>query len=131
MIKSRFDGIAKLPEFLIIRCHRGTDGHLDKDGNWVVPYLKYQLKLERTLDMTEYAVNDTTRTKYVLRGIIKHRGESLNSGHYVAYTEGSGGNWWECNDENIKKIKFEDIEKTVGLTYVLFYQRLPETGDGG
>lgn len=50
---------------------------------------------------------DTGPALYRLFGIIVHEGtrNSPHSGHYVAYVRGANGQWWECNDAQVRSCR--------------------------
>ena len=57
--------------------------------------------------------------QHQLRGFIEHRGETMRSGHYVAYIE-DGGLWYCINDTEV--IPVPDITEYLGRAYVLYYE---------
>lgn len=51
---------------------------------------------------------------YRLFGIIVHEGtrNSPHSGHYVAYVRGANGQWWECNDAQVRSCRLHGALNT-------------------
>lgn len=43
--------------------------------------------------------------KFSLMGLILHKGETIESGHYEAFTKRYDSNWYYCNDSTIKVVK--------------------------
>lgn len=84
--------------------------------------------------------------KYRISAIVVHRGETMRSGHYVAYVRRTNAagleSWFCCNDENIKalparaledgypKILSKGIEGEDGTPYIVLYEEVAEDGAG-
>ena len=58
---------------------------------------------------------------YRLTGIIRHRGSTLERGHYIAYFS-SNGMWFEANDMFVTEIDWQIVRAL--QAYVLFYERI-------
>ena len=58
---------------------------------------------------------------YRLTGVIFHRGETVASGHYIAYFNAEG-KWWEADDSSIREVSWEIVRRM--KVYLLFYLRL-------
>lgn len=72
--------------------------------------------------MSEHVADDCI---YDLYAVI-HQSGSLGGGHYVAYTKNLiNGQWYYYNDQNVKRVKPEDVEAKLVSTqaYVLFYEK--------
>jgi ubiquitin carboxyl-terminal hydrolase 16/45 len=70
---------------------------------------------------------DKDNSSYRLSGVIEHIGDSLHSGHNVAYvrasTIGSGSSlWFRASDDHISQVSLEEVLKCE--VYVLFYERM-------
>lgn len=61
----------------------------------------------------------TYETIYKLYAVICHEG-LLNGGHYLAYIKNMG-NWYQCNDNVVRIVQFEDVLKSPA--YLLFYHK--------
>jgi hypothetical protein len=75
--------------------------------------------------------------RYRLVGIVYHRGETANSGHYIAaFKHPTKSEWYLGNDKHCRKIKFDDvIENKLSkkgsklkdcLPYMFAYARAPK-----
>ena len=71
-------------------------------------------------DMTLHGFGDTP---YQLRALIEHRGETLRSGHYVAYVRTDAGDWYLCNDSASPELVVEN-NVLQRRAYMLIYERL-------
>ncbi len=58
--------------------------------------------------------------RYNLAGIIRHRGRSARSGHYVAYVRKAGA-WFLCDDSRVTAVAAADVRAQ--QAYVLLYRR--------
>ena len=58
--------------------------------------------------------------KYRLTGMIRHTGDSIASGHYIAYLH-IDGNWYEANDSVMKKVSWQTVRSL--QAYMMLYQR--------
>lgn len=61
----------------------------------------------------------TYETVYKLYAVICHEG-LLNGGHYLSYIQHRGC-WYQCNDNIVKIVQFEDVLKSPA--YLLFYHK--------
>ena len=57
-----------------------------------------------------YDFNEYKNEKYMLNGVIIHQGEA-GAGHYWAYVRDAEENWWRCNDNEVKKSEYFEIER--------------------
>jgi hypothetical protein len=77
--------------------------------------------------------------KLSLQAVVCHRGNSVDSGHYVALVRGkpttntSTGPWMRFDDLAATRIQSVDIERALReeTPYLLFYQIVPIEGDPG
>jgi hypothetical protein len=77
--------------------------------------------------------------KLSLQAVVCHRGNSVDSGHYIALvrgqttTNGSTGSWMRFDDLAATRIQVVDIERALReeTPYLLFYQIVPIEGDPG
>uniref|UniRef100_A0A915MTB6 Ubiquitin carboxyl-terminal hydrolase n=1 Tax=Meloidogyne javanica TaxID=6303 RepID=A0A915MTB6_MELJA len=56
--------------------------------------------------------------QYSLFAVVNHTG-STESGHYTCYVRHQRDNWFNCNDQKIRKERLEDVLSSEG--YLLFY----------
>ncbi|CAF0917988.1 unnamed protein product [Adineta steineri] len=123
--KSKQNGDTKMeicstPQVLLIALKRfqaNGPGKLD----YAVTYEEV-LHLDNWLSK-DYSAKITESHKiYHLCAVIIHRGEDMESGHYICYVKNEITNeWYEANDESIKKVEFVfDKNKEV---YLLCYVR--------
>ncbi|MFN7835339.1 MAG: hypothetical protein ACK5NY_06080 [Burkholderiaceae bacterium] len=94
------DSVARVPVSIAIFKH---------ESNGTISYDKKLESFKLDYDTTAQveATDDSTGKKYHLtlaaRDLIMHRGTTLNSGHYVAYTRDGNGDWWLHNDSSVTK----------------------------
>ena len=110
----------------------GTDTKLDIIKPPQVPVLhlsrftgvieKIHTVVEFTTELsTDYIRDDNGQPmRYRLTGMIRHTGDSIASGHYIAYLL-IDGNWYEANDSVIKQVSWQTVRSL--QTYMMFYQR--------
>ena len=58
---------------------------------------------------------------YELVGVLDHRGETVNSGHYVTKVKSGTEQWVLCNDTNVTDTPFGDVIS--GDNYLLLYKK--------
>lgn len=65
--------------------------------------IKKQMEYPLSFDMNEYCDRPWDRLgRFNLIGVIMHKGESIESGHYVSLTKRTPeGSWWYCNDAQV------------------------------
>lgn len=56
-----------------------------------------------------------------LIGVACHYGESLDTGHYVAYTREGVATWVKCNDETVTPSSWEAVQREGAAAYVLLF----------
>ncbi|KAK8813111.1 hypothetical protein WA158_002703 [Blastocystis sp. Blastoise] len=69
--------------------------------------------------------------KYSLAGIVSHKGDRLDSGHYVSWIRMNNDNydqWYKCDDNEVKSVYTDDIKNLKGgsenhSAYILLYKR--------
>lgn len=86
----------KFPEFLIINIKRF------EQYNNAYRKIKKPLEYPLEINMDEYCNKPWARLgKFNLVGIINHKGKTIESGHYVAFTKRFDGHWYHCNDSTV------------------------------
>ena len=50
----------------------------------------------------------TNGVEYEVKGTINHWGNTLKSGHYVAFLKNDIGQWWLCNDNSSTLVSLAD-----------------------
>lgn len=75
-----------------------------------------------------YDFPEFKKQRYVLNGVIIHQGEA-GAGHYWAYVRDHQEQWWRCNDNEIKRSEYFEIERegfggseNGSSAYILIYQ---------
>ena len=71
----------------------------------------------------------TPTGNYELVGVITHKGRSADSGHYVGWTCGKGDEWYRYDDDDVTKVKIDDILALRGggdwhMAYYLVYRKI-------
>ena len=72
--------------------------------------------------MPSWEIQGTVQ-KYMLKGVIEHRGKTINDGHYTAYFR-QGEKWTQWNDENSEEITWEEVQSKEA--YILIWEKMEE-----
>ena len=67
---------------------------------------------------------DPSSINYSLQGFVVHCGDSLHSGHYVAYIN-RGGQWRLYNDDHVSDVTLDQTEQAAAQAYLYFYRSTP------
>lgn len=115
-----FPVFKKLPHVLILHLKRF-------EFNFVAQKVKKDYTFYNEIDLQKYTgIDDST---YILNSVLVHQGSSTNSGHYFCMIK-KGNDWYEFNDEEVKKVsEFDAIDKNFGgdtCAYVLIYLKKSE-----
>ena len=103
--------IIKAPQVLLLHLSRFT-GVIEK----IHTFVEFTTELS-----TDYIRDDNGQPmKYRLTGMIRHTGDSIASGHYIAYLH-IEGNWYEANDSVMKQVSWQTVRSL--QAYMMFYQR--------
>jgi len=95
--------LTDLPTYLVIKVGRG-DNFLRKINKKLTIANNFTLSTPVSLkDVCESGDSKKINHNYSLTGIIVHYGNSLNSGHYVAFIK-KNGKWFLCNDSSITQL---------------------------
>lgn len=86
------------------------------------------LESERSLMCQNYIKSVQTTPPYLYRcfAIIRHKGASLNSGHYTTDARDQFGKWYTFDDSNVLPIETRalvDKERDKNNAFILFYER--------
>ena len=114
------------PEILIIQFKRYLQRDWKKTGappetvkiDQKIAWSKI-LNLKR---MPSWEIQGTVQ-KYMLKGVIEHRGKTINDGHYTAYVR-EGEKWTQWNDENSEEITWEEVQSKEA--YILIWEKMEE-----
>jgi len=117
----------KLPPLLTVRLMRYAFNNETKTASKNVVKVGYEEKLN-----VDYKVNensDIAVKNYNLVSFICHKGQSLNTGHYISYVK-KDDVWFEYDDsKKTGPLRFDQIDKT--NTFLLFYSRDIEMSEQG
>ena len=101
-----------LPPILVIILNRGKGKTFDCDVDF-----------PDEMDLQNYVIRPDSNTKYKLKGVISHLGESSMSGHFIAYCRHRIDNQWYCyNDATVTLVSDQKKGYIVGTPYILFYE---------
>ena len=122
--RERFTKIVGGPEILVIQLVRADwrYGHARK--------VKDRVQYPDRLDLSEYMRGDEDLLTYQLNGVVAHRGNTLNSGHYVAMVRSQRGDGFVlCDDIRIddgrtKAEVLAQAESKEWQSYLLIYQKI-------
>ena len=105
--------IQSLPAVLMVQLKRFAfvDGRRRK----IQTFVRYPLEM----DLSRFCAGQS-RHVYRLSGVVKHIGENLGNGHYIACSR-IGDAWFQFNDDRVTEIKPEAVVSSDA--YVLFYER--------
>ncbi|KAF2877213.1 hypothetical protein BDV95DRAFT_589826 [Massariosphaeria phaeospora] len=114
-------GLARLPEHLILRFDRTPfSNKISVSGT---NKLGYHVAVEPELDLAILAGGIEKRSLYKIRTVIQHRGSTMDSGHYFAFTH---------NDEAVRLIRAGTSSYTrrvsAETSYLAFYERIGDWG---
>ena len=107
--------IARPPEILNL-CIQRFQGEQQKNECYI--------EFPDILDLAEFIDNDLEyhgETMYYLFGIINHEG-TMEFGHYYSYIKINNNDWYEFNDEEVKKLNAIDYNSS--SVYSLFYLKV-------
>lgn len=108
--------ITSLPKLLFIHFKRFSNG-LEPLNQSILPFTNDQI------DFSEFIKpnNSEKKTLYSLKSIIVHQGATLEGGHYVSYVKSKEGGWHHCNDQQVKKVGYDQVPRE--SSYIaIFYQ---------
>ena len=107
--------IARPPEVLALHLKR-----FSSSGRSAIKLTSF-VSYPPTLDISPFCIQTpgVHIPAYRLYALSVHSG-GLNGGHYVAYVQQQGGDWYYCSDSHVSKVK--DSEVLRQQAYVLFYQ---------
>ncbi|KAH0787293.1 ubiquitin carboxyl-terminal hydrolase 4 isoform X2 [Histomonas meleagridis] len=84
---------------------------------------KVNVSFPEELNMYDYSIENA---RYRLIGFVYHVGQSLHSGHYMAYTRHKEtGNWYRFSDSIFEKVDKERVFAQKN-PYLLFYEKINE-----
>jgi ubiquitin carboxyl-terminal hydrolase 22/27/51 len=93
------------PEVLTIdikRVRQAASGAIEKNTDRCI-FPEY-------IDMHKYMQNSGAGScMYRLTSIVAHHG-NINGGHYISFVN-RNGQWFKCNDSQVEKVSWSDIEK--------------------
>ncbi|CAL4932430.1 unnamed protein product [Urochloa decumbens] len=102
--------VEQAPEVLVIHLKRFTN-----TGGKISDKVKYPLELDINSFMSS---SDDTTQKYDLYGVVVHHG-MYGRGHYVCYIRSSVDDWYEFNDDKIRRSSEASVLDL--SAYLLFY----------
>ena len=91
------------PNFLLVRVARWE---YDRESGI---YRKNNDSIDVTETVTVSDIFDGSETRFDIIGIINHKGDSIERGHYISEIK-MAGQWWKCNDEIISPISFNQLD---------------------
>ena len=91
----------------------------NKNNFTTISKLKRKVIFQKTLALPTTLSSIGMTSKYQLKGVIEHRGETAENGHYVAYVR-KGNQWMELDDDKAKPISWNVVAKLEA--YILFWE---------
>ncbi|CAL4915728.1 unnamed protein product [Urochloa decumbens] len=104
--------VEQAPEVLVIHLKRFTN-----TGGKISDKVKYPLELDINSFMSS---SDDSTQKYDLYGVVVHHG-MYGRGHYVCYIRSSLDDWYEFNDDKIRRSSEASVLDSAA--YLLFYMK--------
>jgi ubiquitin C-terminal hydrolase len=112
------------PKILTVQLKRFIN-KIDPQGNVVLSKLPHPVTIPQQFDFSPYLLpKPQNPVLYDLISTIVHRGNTLGSGHYVAYVN-KGGQWYLCNDTTITPQTFTQAKPEIDQSYIVIYQKIP------
>ena len=107
-----FNNIYSLPPTLIIILNRGKGKAFD-----------CYVDFPETLFLQQYILCQQSSSKYQLRSVISHLGESGMGGHFIAFCKNRINNlWYNYNDSIVTRCNDQKNGFKIGTPYILFYE---------
>ena len=116
--------IEQAPPVLCLHLSRFTHIDLGNNGGMMVLKDGKVVELSKSLNVTRY-VNNATNSKYLLRSMITHKGDTPKSGHYTSIGQTSSDQFQEFNDQRVDPICMPAVMRTA--SYVVFYEIEPKS----
>jgi len=107
--------ISSSPNTLIVQIKRFF--HNDMSGK-----LDNFVKFEKELCLNNVTISRTIPSHYYIRAIVVHRGNSVSSGHYVAYARTRTKPWVEFDDTKCTFVDWNFVRRQ--QAYLLFYDQV-------
>ncbi|KAF7636196.1 Ubiquitin carboxyl-terminal hydrolase [Meloidogyne graminicola] len=121
----KHSSITKLPNILIIHLKRFRhEGNYNTKLRTKITFPLYDLDMAQFVLSEERNEDEEKQLPncYDLIGLISHRGQNIEYGHYVAYCRNiSDGNWYEFDDAQVTRVSPHEVANQE--PYVLFYER--------
>ncbi|XP_057775584.1 ubiquitin carboxyl-terminal hydrolase 21-like [Salvia miltiorrhiza] len=80
-----------------------------------------ELPFPLEMDLVTFTVTQDVKCEYHLYAIVVHMGQTTISGHYYSFIRVSATDWYEFNDEMIKRVDEEHV--LTQEAYILFYAK--------
>ena len=68
---------------------------------------------------------DEQSANYHCDGFIVHLGNTLASGHYVAYVKRPDNTWWRCDDVTVQQITEDSAHRMMHQGYIYHFSKVP------
>lgn len=119
----KHSSITRLPNILIIHLKRFRhEGNYNSKLRTNITFPLYDLDMEQFVRSEKGEEESNLSNCYDLSGLISHRGQNIEYGHYVAYCRnGYDGNWYEFDDAQVTRVSPQEVASQE--PYVLFYER--------
>uniref|UniRef100_A0A914LGB6 Ubiquitin carboxyl-terminal hydrolase n=1 Tax=Meloidogyne incognita TaxID=6306 RepID=A0A914LGB6_MELIC len=121
----KHSSITRLPNVLIIHLKRFRhEGNYNTKLRTKITFSLYDLDMDQFVrsEETKDGEENNLSNCYDLSGLISHRGQNIEYGHYVAYCRNSSdGDWYEFDDAQVTRVSPQEVASQE--PYVLFYER--------
>ncbi len=78
------------------------------------------------VEKSESAEAEKALYAYEVDAFISHRGNSIESGHYVAYVRSDDGTWFLCNDSVVTPKTLQEIRDAISESYIVHFRRVSQ-----
>jgi hypothetical protein len=109
--------VLKPPSVLVIHLKRFKYNRSGVEGaEKICDFVPFELEL----DLTQFLSNSSSKSPtYNLCGVLVHRGDSSNEGHYISFVKHSNGSWGCADDSKISSVTVMTVKAQ--QAYILFY----------
>jgi len=112
-----------------VLCLRIDRVRIDHDAG-VLSLCRRPVALSAELCLPDAPSGEAPPPRYRLRGVVRHRGESSASGHYIADVRVDGGRgaarWVRCDDAHVWSVSEARVTGAEGDAVMVFYERVPD-----
>ncbi|MBS0652022.1 MAG: ubiquitin carboxyl-terminal hydrolase [Verrucomicrobia bacterium] len=125
---------ASAPDDLLVQLRRFytplRDGRpivIDAQGHYQEARHNQAIAVPQNTTLEARHCQDGQAANYECDGFIVQFGNTINSGHYVAFVKRPDNTWWACNDRRVRQITPEYAQQLMNQGYIYHYRKVPTT----